>query len=105
MIDITVTMRTGQVEMLRAEEGRSVMEAIRAGGLGELLALCGGMCSCATCHVYVDPAFLPLLSPWSSDEEDLLDMSSHRTEQSRLSCQLKCAPALDGLRVRIAPEE
>ena len=105
MIDVVVTTRAGEVVALHAEEGRSVMEAIRAGDLGELLALCGGMCSCATCHVYVDPAFLPLLPPPSDDEDALLDISSHRTGGSRLSCQLNCVPALDGLRVRVAPED
>ena len=105
MIDIAVTTRNGQTEALRAEEGRSLMEAIRAGDFGELLALCGGMCSCATCHVYVDAEFLPLLPKPSADEAALLDMSSHLTPRSRLSCQIKCIPALDGLRVCIAPEE
>ena len=105
MTVVHVTTRSGEDRELRGEAGHSVMEVIRAGGLHELQALCGGACACATCHVYVDPAFLPLLPPLSRDEDDLLDSSSHRTELSRLSCQLKCVPALDGLRLRIAPED
>jgi 2Fe-2S ferredoxin len=69
------------------------------------LALCGGCCSCATCHVHVDPDFAALLPPMSEDENDLLDSSDHRNETSRLSCQIHLTAALDGLRVTIAPED
>ena len=81
------------------------MEVIRAGGLDELLALCGGGCSCATCHVYVDEALADHMPPLSSDEDDLLDSSSHRTPASRLSCQIPFTAALAGLEVTIAPED
>jgi 2Fe-2S ferredoxin len=64
------------------------MEAIRAAGIDELLAMCGGCCSCATCHVYVDPGFMALLPEISGDENALLDSSTHRHDNSRLSCQL-----------------
>jgi ferredoxin, 2Fe-2S len=102
MITVHVSARDGTEHVLQAEEGYSLMETIRDGGLDELLALCGGCCSCGTCHVYVDPKFE---APMTSDEDDLLDSSDHRTERSRLSCQLKIQPALDGLRVQIAPED
>ena len=105
MISIEVTLRDGTVTSARGEEGLSVMEVIRGRGIDELLALCGGCCSCATCHVFVEPAFADRLPPMSSDEDDLLDSSEHRTERSRLSCQLKCTADLDGLRVQIAPED
>ncbi|OZA90740.1 MAG: ferredoxin [Erythrobacter sp. 34-65-8] len=81
------------------------MEAIRDNGFDELLALCGGCCSCATCHVHVDPAFVGQLPAMSEDENDLLDSSDHRDETSRLSCQLAFTADLDGLRVTIAPED
>lgn len=81
------------------------MEAIRDAGIDELLALCGGCCSCATCHVHVDPAFADRLPPMSEDESDLLDSSDHRRETSRLSCQVPLTDALAGLRVTIAPED
>ena len=64
------------------------MEAIRDNGFDELLALCGGCCSCATCHVHVDPEFFGKLPPISEDEDDLLDSSGDRDEYSRLGCQI-----------------
>lgn len=81
------------------------MQAIRDGGIHELLALCGGACSCATCHVYVDRRFASALPAMSEDESDLLDGSSHRQEMSRLSCQIKLTAELDGLRVTVAPDD
>jgi 2Fe-2S ferredoxin len=81
------------------------MEVIRDNGYDELLALCGGCCSCATCHVHVDPEFMDALPPMSDDEDDLLDSSDHRNERSRLSCQIPVTAALAGLRVQIAPED
>ena len=105
MVSIAVETREGEEKTLEAEEGLSLMEVIRENGIDELLALCGGCCSCATCHVYVDDAWVDRLPPISSDEDDLLESSSHRTPRSRLSCQIPCAPALHGLRIEIAPED
>ena len=105
MADIIVTTREGQELTLAAKPGLSVMEIIRDGGVDELLALCGGCCSCATCHVQVDPAFADKLPPMSADENDLLDSSDHRAATSRLSCQLPFTAELDGLRVTIAAED
>ena len=105
MPKLLVTTREGDEESFDAAEGLSVMEAIRNQGLDELLALCSGCCSCATCHVYVAADFLDQLPPLSDDENDLLESSSHRTARSRLSCQVPLTPALDGLRVTIAPED
>lgn len=105
MPKLIVVNRAGEETVVEAAAGLSVMEAIRDNGFDELLALCGGCCSCATCHVYVDPAFADKVSPLSEDENDLLDSSDHRTEASRLSCQVQLTDALDGLRVTIAPED
>jgi len=105
MPDLKITDRSGQETTVPAVVGHSVMEIIRQSGCEEILALCGGNCSCATCHVYVDPAFAGRLEPMSADEDDLLDSSDHRTGQSRLSCQIKFAELLDGLRVTVAPED
>ncbi len=63
------------------------------------------MCSCATCHVYVDPSWTDRLPAPQSDERELLNELSHYTEQSRLSCQIEFTPDLAGLRVTIAPDE
>src|SRR5437764_841918 len=68
-------------------------------------AICGGMCSCATCHVYVDPEWQPRLPAMMSDERELLSELAHYRENSRLSCQVEFTPELAGLRVRIAPDE
>lgn len=81
------------------------MEALRNYGVDELLALCGGCCSCATCHVYVSERDLHKLSPMEVNENDLLESSSHRTPQSRLSCQIRLNDTLDGMTIRIAPED
>jgi len=105
MPTIIVTTREGEALSLEASTGLSLMEAIRDGGIDELLALCGGCCSCATCHVKVEPAFLPKLPTMSDDESDLLDGSDHRDETSRLSCQIVVDDSLDGLRITIAPED
>ena len=105
MATITIITREGEERDVQAEDGLSVMEVIRDNGFDELLALCGGCCSCATCHVHIDPAYFDQLPPVSEDENDLLDSSDHRIERSRLSCQLRVSDALDGLRVRIAPED
>ena len=90
---------------MQAEPGRSVMEALRDSGVGDIQAICGGCCSCATCHVYVDSTFMAQLPAPSADERDLLDTSEHRRETSRLSCQIPVTAALDGLRLTIAPED
>jgi 2Fe-2S ferredoxin len=105
MPTVTVTTRTGDVRSLDAPANITLMEAIRDAGIDELLALCGGACSCATCHVHVDPAFAAVLPPLSEDENELLGTSDHRDERSRLSCQVRLTPAHEGLRVTIAEED
>jgi 2Fe-2S ferredoxin len=105
MAKMIVVDRAGNEKEVEAQAGLSVMEIIRDAGFDDLLALCGGCCSCATCHVHIDPAFADKVSPMSEDENDLLDSSSHRDETSRLSCQVHFSDALDGLKVRIAEED
>lgn len=105
MPKLIVTTREGEERELDGETGLSVMEVIRDAGIDELLALCGGCLSCATCHIHVDPAFADLLAPMSIDEDDLLDSTSDRNATSRLSCQLPFGPALDGMKVTIAAED
>jgi 2Fe-2S ferredoxin len=102
---LVVTNREGETSEISVGDGLTVMEAIRDNGFDELLALCGGCCSCATCHIHVDPAFADKLPKMSEDEDDLLESSDHRTETSRLSCQVPLTAELDGLHVTIAPED
>lgn len=105
MAKLIVVNRDGEESTVEADEGLSVMEIIRDNGFDELLALCGGCCSCATCHVHVDPAYKDKLTEMDEDENDLLESSDHRDENSRLSCQIPFGEALDGLRVTIAQED
>ena len=105
MAKLVVVTRDGTEKEIEGQDGLSVMEIIRDAGFDELLALCGGCCSCATCHVHVDSAFADKVDPMSEDENDLLDSSDHRSASSRLSCQIQLTDALDGLKVAIAPED
>lgn len=105
MPKLIVVTRDGEEQEITGEAGLSVMEVIRDAGIDEILALCGGCCSCATCHVHVDPEFAAKLKPMSEDENDLLDSSADRDDTSRLSCQIEFTDALDGLKVRIAVED
>jgi 2Fe-2S ferredoxin len=102
---VIVTTRSGEVLSLGVDANRTLMEAIRDNGVNEVLALCSGCCSCATCHVYIDSDFADRLAPISADEDALLDESRHRRPSSRLSCQIRITSALDGLRATVAPED
>ena len=105
MPKLIVTTREGETSEIDVADGLTVMEAIRDNGFDELLALCGGCCSCATCHVHIDPSFQDKLPAMSEDEDDLLESSDNRDAASRLSCQIDFTDDLDGLKVRIAEED
>ena len=105
MPQITVVNHEGEASSVEATEGRTLMEVIRDNGFDELLALCGGCCSCATCHVHIDAAYFAKLPAMSEDENDLLDSSEHRNEFSRLSCQIPVTGVLEGCTVTIAQED
>ncbi|MBO9576601.1 MAG: 2Fe-2S iron-sulfur cluster binding domain-containing protein [Sphingobium sp.] len=103
MLNITIIDRSGAEHRVAApQDGRSLMEAIRELDIDEF-ALCGGCCSCATCHVYIDPAFVDATSAMGPDEDGLLESSSHRQANSRLSCQIPLTAQLEGLTATIAP--
>ena len=101
---INVTDRDGQSHEVEGEEGLKIMEVLRDLDYG-VEAICGGMCSCATCHVYVDPDWLARLPAREDDEDDLLDSLECRKDNSRLSCQVEFTSELDGIKLTIAPEE
>ena len=105
MAELIVTTRDGAEHRVDGTLGTSVMEIIRGRGFDELLAMCGGCCSCATCHVYVAAEDWNRLCPIGPDEDELLESSDHRTAYSRLSCHVAFDDALDGLHVIIAPED
>ncbi len=101
---IKVKDRDGVEHDVEGNPSFTLMENLRDLDYG-VAAVCGGMCACATCHVYVDPEWLAKLPPMHSDEKDLLsDLSTFRPN-SRLSCQIKFSEALAGLKVRIADDE
>jgi 2Fe-2S ferredoxin len=100
---ITATDRVGAEHVVEGRDGWTVMEILRDAGL-PITAECGGACACATCHVYVDQDWYAKLAPPSDTEVDMLDMALAVEPNSRLSCQIVCAPELDGIRVTIAPE-
>lgn len=104
MISITVKDLDGQVHEIQAKEGDSLMEALREHEWG-VPAICGGLCSCGTCHVYIDPEWLDKFPPSDSDELDLLDVFDSAESNSRLSCQMRIGANHDGLKLSIAPEE
>ena len=101
---INVTDRHGRPHEVQGDEDLRLMEVLRDLEYG-VEAICGGMCSCATCHVYVDDDWLARLPSRDYDEEDLLDTLECRRHNSRLSCQVQLAAELDGIAVTIAPEE
>lgn len=86
--------------------GDSIMQTAVRSGVDGILAECGGNLSCATCHVWVRPEFLPLVGDPGDDEEDLLDLAvTERRAGSRLSCQIPMTDALDGLVVDVPPDQ
>ena len=101
---LRVVDRDGVEHEVDAKPGLKVMETLRELDYG-VAAICGGMCSCATCHVYVDPEWTSKLPEPMSDERELLTELSHHEQNSRLSCQIEFTDDLAGLRVTIAPDE
>ena len=84
-----------------AADGGSLMSAAVKAGVAGILADCGGACSCATCHVLVDPAWFDRVGSRSPLEDSMLEFAPEVEESSRLSCQIKVTPELDGLVVRV----
>ena len=80
------------------------METLRDADVG-VAAICGGMCSCATCHVWLDEAWIARVCPPQSEETDLLSGLTNSRANSRLACQIPFGLELDGLRLTIAPDE
>ena len=91
----------GETQDIDGNDGVSVMETAVRAGLDGIDADCGGACSCATCHVYVDDAWKDRVPAPDEIEEEMLDFVEDRKPQSRLSCQITLEPDLDGLTVRI----
>ena len=101
MPKITYISHDGKTYAVEASVGQTVMETAIKNDVPGIVAECGGACSCATCHVYVDPAWREVTGTPSQMEEDMLDFAVEVRPESRLSCQLRLTEAHDGLIVRI----
>ncbi len=104
MARMTVVDRDGKAHDIEAKTGLKIMEVLRELDYG-VAAICGGLCSCATCHIYVDTSWTARLPAKQTDEQELLtELSDYRADTSRLSCQVDFTEALSGIRVTIAPD-
>jgi 2Fe-2S ferredoxin len=104
LINISVKDLDGQVHEIQAREGDSLMEALRKHEWG-VPAICGGLCSCGTCHVYLDTEWLDKFQQKDPDEQDLLVEFDSIQDNSRLSCQLQLQAGHEGLSLSIAEGE
>jgi 2Fe-2S ferredoxin len=92
----------GRAEEHEGADGSSIMKVATTNLVDGIIGECGGDLSCATCHVFVDEAWFLQLGPRSADEEDMLEVTAEEPRAtSRLSCQIACGAALDGLVVHI----
>ncbi len=105
MANMVVTDRDGEVHEIEGSVGLKLMETLREYDYG-VTAICGGLCSCATCHIFIDQDWMPRLPPPQGDEKELLvELQHYDPDRSRLSCQLDFTEALDGLALTVAPDE
>lgn len=104
MAELVIIDRSGKEHRVPGRIGVSVMETLRELDYG-VAAICGGMCSCATCHIWVDADWVARLPERQGDEIELLRELTSFKPESRLSCQVQFTEALAGLRVAIAPDE
>lgn len=105
-LTVTVTDQDGETTIITdCKDGESLMEAARRASIKGIIAECGGACSCATCHVYIDAQWMDEVGSPNEVEEDMLDMIDDiRQPTSRLSCQITLRAELDGLIATVAPE-
>jgi len=105
MPKITYINADGSSRTIDAEIGATVMETAIKNSVAGIEAECGGACACATCHVYVDDTWREIAGEPSPMEEDMLDFGYDVQPNSRLSCQIKVTPEIDGLTVDVAPRD
>jgi ferredoxin, 2Fe-2S len=105
MIRITYNDSQGGSRTVEAQQGSTVMETALREGIPGIEAECGGACACATCHVYVAPEWMEIVGKPQQMEEDMLDFAFEVRPNSRLSCQIKVTPELDGLTVTTPPRQ
>ncbi|HQT68572.1 MAG: 2Fe-2S ferredoxin [Rhodospirillales bacterium 20-60-12] len=100
MLKVLITDAAGAVHELQGADGDNVMQLARAAGL-PVLGECNGSMACATCHVIVDPTWAEKLDPPEDDEEATLDTLFQLTKTSRLGCQIRLCPDVDGISLRL----
>ena len=105
MVKITFMQPDGSTQQVEVAPGLTVMEAAKLNSIAGIEAECGGACACATCHVYVDGAWVEKVGKPAAMEEDMLDFAFDVREESRLACQVKVTEALDGLIVRVPDKQ
>lgn len=105
MPTIKITDVAGESREVEAKAGLSLMEVAVDNNVSGMVAECGGACACATCHVYVDEAWLQKLPAMDDMEDAMLDSALERRSNSRLSCQLEISAELDGLALTVADNE
>lgn len=106
MIKIVYVKKDGSQHPLTAEHGDSVMLTAVQSGIDGIVGECGGELSCATCHVYVDDAWFERIGTPGDEEAEMLEVvAAERRRTSRLSCQIKANPEIDGLVVHVPPEQ
>jgi len=105
MVKITFIQPDDSTQVVESEPGLTLMEVAKLHSVPGIEAECGGACACATCHVYVDEAWRDKTGSPSQMEEDMLDFAFDVRETSRLSCQIKLTPELDGLVVRVPAKQ
>jgi ferredoxin, 2Fe-2S len=105
MVKITFVQPDGSQQVVEATPGMTVMEAAKLALVPGIEAECGGACACATCHVYVNAEWRESTGGPSQMEEDMLDFAFDVREESRLSCQIRVTPELDGLVVRVPAKQ
>lgn len=101
MARIEFVQADGSATTIAATAGISLMEAARMNGVEGIVADCGGVCACATCHVQIDPDWIAALPPRTGPEEEMLEFAKDVTPASRLACQIPVTDALDGMTVRV----
>jgi 2Fe-2S ferredoxin len=101
MPKITFIEHSGQQHSVEAEVGQSVMQVAMNNMVPGIIADCGGNCSCATCHVYINGDWASHVTPPAEDEKAMLECALHTRDTSRLSCQVAVTPELDGMIVRL----
>lgn len=105
MPTIEVTDLAGNVTSLDASSGNTLMEELRDNGYDDVLAICGGVCSCSSCHVYIEGEWFDKLPPRREDESQLVSSTEHYKDNSRLSCQIVLNDDMDGMKVVIANQD